>query len=261
MSLSELQLPTLTHVVHAAADSTNASRLTPLERYDQIVTGTREVLDLAVRCGAQRFLLVSSGAVYGRQPHDLLRIPETYGGIADPLDVSSAYSVGKRAAEHLCRLYADRYGIEVVIARCFAFVGEDLPTDAHFAIGNFIRDALRSDAIVVRGSGQSVRSYLHQSDLVDWLLALLWHGKPDEAYNVGSDAEISIRELANLVRDIVSPHKPVQVLGSSQADTGPNRYIPEIDKIKRDLGVCVTFTLEKAIETTVDALIHPKDQS
>ena len=240
----------LTHVVHAAADSTHGDRLSPLERYDQIVTGTRNMLDFAVKCGAKRFLYISSGGVYGRQPADLDRIPEDYHGMPNPLSSANAYGVAKRAAEHLSALYAQRHGLEVVIARCFAFVGQDLPLDVHFAIGNFIRDALWRDEILVQGDGTAVRSYMDQRDLAHWLLALLEHGKPGEAYNVGSDEAISIADLAHLVRDVVSPGKLVRILGKSVGNSERNRYVPDVSKAMHEHRLAVVWNLSNAIQQT-----------
>ena len=125
------------------------------------------------------------GGVYGAQPTDLDIIPETYHGMPDPLHAANAYGVAKRQAEHLCALYADRFGIEPVIARCFAFVGEDLPLDVHFAIGNFIRDALFRDEITVNGDGSPIRSTWTRLELARWLLVMLRHGEAGRAYNVG----------------------------------------------------------------------------
>ena len=68
---------------------------------DTIVAGTRRTLEFARHCGAARFLLTSSGAVYGRQPPELTHVPEDYAGRAGPDGPASAYGEGKRLAEHL----------------------------------------------------------------------------------------------------------------------------------------------------------------
>ena len=242
-----------THVLHAAADSTDASGLTPLQRYDQVVVGTRNVLEFAVATGARRFLLTSSGGVYGSQPPEVLAIPETYLGMPDPLNLNSVYGIAKRQAEHLCTLYRHQYGLATVIARCFAFVGPDLPLNAHFAIGNFIRDALQKEVVTVGGDGTPIRTYLFQDDLAEWLLTLLSEGKPGEAYNVGSDELVSIAELAYLVRDILSPGKEVRILGSSSADQVRNRYVPDIRKARGELNLMVNVALGEAIRRTGQA--------
>jgi UDP-glucuronate decarboxylase len=137
-----------------------------------------------------------------------------------------------------------------VIARCFAFVGRDLPLDVHFAIGNFIRDALYAQEIVVSGDGSAVRSYMDQRDLATWLLALLERGQAGQAYNVGSDDEISIRELANLVREVLAPTKPVKIAGNAAAGNFRSRYVPSIDKAQRELRLRLTFPLREALLET-----------
>lgn len=239
------------HVLHAAADSTVGPQMPLLNRFDQIVTGTRNVLDFAVSVQAKRFLLTSSGGAYGGQPPGLDVIPETYNGMPDPMVAANSYSIAKRQAEHLCALYADNTGLEVVVARCFAFVGRDLPLDAHFAIGNFIRDALHGNEIVVNGDGSPVRSYLDQDDLAHWLLTLLARGHSSEAYNVGSDEAITIAELAELVRRLLAPESAVSLLRSPNADApNRNRYLPSISKAKAELGLSVVTSLEEAILKT-----------
>jgi dTDP-glucose 4,6-dehydratase len=237
-------------VLHAATDSTIGPSLTPLQRYDQIVEGTRNILDLAVTTGARRFLLTSSGAIYGPQPPDLAAIPEDWPGSPPLAEPSTAYGQAKRAAEHLCALVGEQHGLETVVARCFAFVGPDLPLHVHFAIGNFIRDALTADAITVSGDGTPLRTYLDQSDLAHWLLTLLEHGRPGQAYNVGSDEVISIAALAHLVRDILAPHKPVHILGQPNPGAARNRYVPDISKVLRELGLSVHVHLAESIRRT-----------
>ena len=188
------------HVIHAAtAASALLNAEAPLTMVDTIVAGTRRTLDFARRCGARKFLLTSSGAVYGQQPAGIDHVGEEYLGGPDPLVPASAYGEGKRLAEHLCCLYARCYGMEVKISRGFAFVGPYLPLDAHFAVGNFIRDALAEGPVMVGGDGSPLRSYLYAADLAVWLWKILFHGISCRAYNTGSDREISIAELARTV--------------------------------------------------------------
>lgn len=239
-----------THVFHAAADSTHGPKLRPLDRYRQIVEGTRNLLDFTVATGARRFLLTSSGAVYGPQPPDLPALPEDFAGSPALANPANAYGLGKRAAEHLCALYQDAHGLETVIARCFAFVGPDLPLNVHFAIGNFIRDALNAEAITVAGDGTPLRTYLDQTDLAHWLLTLLAQGRAGQAYNLGSDEVVSIAELAHLVRDLLAPDKPVRILGRAADNAGRNRYVPDIRKAQQELGLSVTIPLAEAIRRT-----------
>jgi len=243
---------TVNAVLHAATDSTDAAAMSAIEKLDQIVEGTRNVLQLAVRMQARRFLLTSSGGVYGAQPTDMRRIPESYCGIPDPLQAISTYGIGKRVAEHLCFLYAKDFGLETVVARCFAFVGQDLPLDAHFAIGNFIRDGLQSPTINVGGDGTPVRSYLDQRDLSRWLLALLKRGRSGQAYNVGSDVAITIRDLAHLVQDTLAPHKEVRIMDATDGQSHRNLYVPDITKAVTELGLRVSIPLREAIANAAE---------
>jgi UDP-glucuronate decarboxylase len=241
-----------THVLHAATDSTLGPTLTPLQRFNQIVDGTRHILDLAVATGATRFLLTSSGGIYGPQPADLEALPEDWSG-SPALEVpANAYCHAKRAAEHLCTLYRDAYGLQTVIARCFAFVGPDLPRDAHFAAGNFIRDALERDAITIAGDGTPLRTYLDQRDLARWLWLLLLEGLDGETFNVGSDRVISISDLAHLVRDLLAPTKTVIALSQADQKASRNRYIPSVSRIMKAHGLVPQYSLEEAILSCLD---------
>lgn len=234
-------------ILHAATESTIGPTFPALKRYDAIVNGTRNILDYAVKNKVKRILLTSSGGVYGPQPATIKKVPESYLGIPDPLDPMSAYSMGKRAAEHLCSLYSDRFGVESVIARCFSFVGKDLPLNAHFAIGNFIHDALYSDQINVAGDGTPVRSYMNQADLAEWLFCILDRGIAGRAYNVGSNEQISVGDLAYLVRDILSPDKSVVFKRKNDVYQGRNIYIPDLESAKNDLKLEVQISLIESI--------------
>ena len=248
-----------THVLHGATDSTTGPQLTPLHRFNQILYGTALILELAVATGAKRFLMTSSGGIYGPQPPELDCIPETWLG-CPPIDqVSSAYSQAKRAAEHLCTLYQDKYGLDTIIARCFSFVGPDLPLNVHFAIGNFIRDALFSNSITVAGDGTPLRSYLDQHDLAHWLWTLLENGHKGNIYNVGSDQAISIADLAYLVRDLIAPEKQVHIIGKADPLSIRNRYIPDINKIQNMHNLRITISLKDSISRTANSHLYSKN--
>jgi dTDP-glucose 4,6-dehydratase len=137
----------------------------------------------------------------------------------------------------------------VTIARCFAFVGAHLPLDAHFAIGNFIRDGLAGGPIRVRGDGSPVRSYLYAADLAVWLLTLAVRGRAGEAYNVGSEREITIAQLAARVAAELDPRIAVEIRANGEASRA-DRYVPSTRKIREELGVQETVDLGDAIRRT-----------
>jgi nucleoside-diphosphate-sugar epimerase len=240
------------HVIHAATDATPA--LSPRDRllvFDTIVDGTRRTLEFARRARARRFLLTSTGAVYGRQPAELTHVPEEYAGGPDPADPAQAGAEAKRMAEMLCAMYADA-NLQPTIARCFAFVGPYLPLDAHFAIGNFIRDALQGGPIRVAGDGTPYRSYLYASDLAIWLWTILLRGQSMRPYNVGSEAEISISALAHLVARRVVGDSAIRVAGTATPGAAAARYVPSTERARSELGLQMTIDLERALTRTVD---------
>lgn len=234
------------YVIHGA--TTSGGPVEPLEMLETIIDGTRRTLDFAGAHGTRKFLFLSSGAVYGRQPPELSHIPEDFSGGPDPLDPNSAYGEGKRAGELLCVLKARAAGFEVKIARCFAFLGPHLPLDAHFAAGNFIRDAIAGGLIVVKGDGKSVRSYLYASDLAVWLWTILFKGKASEAYNVGSDEALSVAELAWSIGDIT--RLAVDITGSNPCGKAGS-YVPSVALASQTLGLRQCVITRKAVERSI----------
>jgi len=237
------------YVIHASTDVVAPTDAVDL--FSSCVDGTRRVLDFARQARCTDFLLVSSGAVYGRQPDDMETIPETYAGAPDIRNIRSAYGEGKRCSEWLTNAYGELYAFNVKIARCFAFVGPHLPLDKHFAIGNFIFDTLADKEIVIQGDGTAYRSYLYAADLAVWLWTILIRGVAGVVYNVGGDEAISIAGLAQRVTQLAGSHHEVKVMTPHDPANKPDRYIPDVNKAALDLGLTCEISLDEAIHRTL----------
>jgi nucleoside-diphosphate-sugar epimerase len=243
------------HVIHGATDSdAKLQQEQPLLILDSVVQGTRRTLELARKSGARKFLLTSSGAVYGRQPPELTHVPETYTGGPDLSDWRVGYSEGKRMAELLSILYHRTYGFETKIARCFAFVGPHLPLDRAFGIGNFLRDGLAGGPIELKGDGTPYRSYLYAADLAIWLWKILFRGAPATPYNVGSGDAVTMKEVAEAVAEAFDPRPGVIIRGTRVPGKPAERYVPDITLANTQLRLNATVSLSDAIRRTVEWL-------
>lgn len=239
-------------VIHAATDASAQLNVEdPLLMADTIVEGTRRTLEFSRAAGAKRVLMLSSGGVYGKFMPGVTHVAEDSLGGPDPLDLWYTYSESKRMAELLCAIYARQFGLGIPIARIFALVGPRLPLDAHFAAGNFMRDALAGGPIRVAGDGTAVRSYLYAADLVIWLLAILARGRSGRAYNVGSDHAVSIKELAELVASVSPGLPPVEVAGRADASNPVSHYVPDVSRARTELGLEVKTPLAQALSRTL----------
>ncbi len=234
-------------IVHAATDV--ATHASPEDVFLTCVDGTRRVLTLARQCGAEKLLLVSSGAVYGPIPSAMKHVPESHTGGPDPLQRNSAYGEGKRAAEWLVAQAGGNL-LEVKIARVFAVVGPHLPLDKHFAIGNFLQAAIAGEAIVIQGDGTPYRSYLYAADMAAWLWAVLLRGNSGRAYNVGSEEGISIESLAHCVCATLDKPPNINVLQQAKPGSAGTHYVPDTSRARTDLGLPLALSLHDAILRT-----------
>jgi nucleoside-diphosphate-sugar epimerase len=249
------ELPFADYIIHAAASTDVRNyNLAPLKERSNIIRGTLNYCELAKKFNQKsKIVYISSGAVYGTQPYDLEKIPEDF----DFLDVEQLpeskrdYAYAKRNSEKAINDLGN-YGMDVSIARCFAFLGPWLPLDQHFAIGNFINDGLNCRPIKVNTNKKVYRSYMHADDLVDWLMTILVNSNSEcPIFNVGSDEEISIHDLAFKISKIFN--QEVLVCDPTQANS-EERYIPSIHKARSTLNLYLKYDLDTSLKNTIRAL-------
>lgn len=240
------------YIIHAAASlSFPRDGHDALEIFDIIVEGTRHVLEFAGKCKVKKLLLTSSGGIYGRQSQQTTHIREDYSGAPDALDWRSAYSEGKRVAELLTVLKARQYGFEAKISRCFTFVGPYQRLDVQWAIVNFIRDGFKGGPMIVKGDGTAIRSYLYAADLMIFLWTIFFRGESCLPYNVGSEKEINIRSLAELVSSVFGIKKDIVISKKPDIKTPVDRYVPSTKRAQKKLNLKQLINLSDAIKKTV----------
>jgi dTDP-glucose 4,6-dehydratase len=234
------------HIIHGAADTgDNRDGASLLKCFETLLTGTARVIDMA-GSGCRSMLLLSSGAIYGPCAAGKTCFAESEAGGPDPAQPKSAYAEGKRAAEFLAAIAASR-GVPIRIARCFAFVGAHMPFSKHFAMGNFIADAVEGREIRVKSDGRPLRSYLYMTDLVVALLMILCNGEVGQPYNVGSETGITIAELAHCVNKVIGG-RGVRIEGDPTR--WGDHYVPDTRRIQDDLHFRQEVDIETAIART-----------
>lgn len=241
------------HVIIHAAGSPDPQVVArnPLDAVDTIVDGTRFVLELAARTNVERFLFISSGAVYGEQPADISRVAEDYMGAPDVTKSRSSYGEAKRYAEAVCSLYRDSLGVPVRVARPFTFAGPYQSRQGSFAISEFVRCSLAGEPIRIQGDGTALRSYCYAADLAAALWKITLDSNSGSVFNVGSESEISIADLARLVVEMSGADVPV-VIASPRIAPGPTaRYIPDTTQLRQRLGLHMKYDLRSAVERTL----------
>jgi UDP-glucuronate decarboxylase len=248
-------------IIHAATPaSAQLNNNNPKDMFDVIVQGMENVIEFASRHPKlPTVLFTSSGAVYDGVGDLNENIEES--SIITPNSVGSpsAYSEGKRSAELMLKEASDAGICKGIIARLFAFSGKNLPRDRHFAIGNFVEDAVTKKKIIIRGDGSSIRSYLDQWDMAQWMLTIANHGDPSHIYHVGSERAISIVNLATLISQryelITGEIVPIEILGQSSPLDGVSRYVPSTAQTRKELGLSETISLESSIDSMLEAAI------
>jgi nucleoside-diphosphate-sugar epimerase len=243
------KLPFADYVIYAAI----------LKDYKDDYLAVKNYTNLAkIHHSSSQILYVSSGAVYGEQKNKIIPFKENYLKLNKKISFKKGYkeSYAKFKLKNEKQFEKlSSFGIKVSIARCFAFVGEFLPLNSNFVIGNFIQNILKKKNINIHANYQIYRSYMHSNDLVRWLLKILGNSNTQcPIYNVGSDNKISIHEIASTLAkkydlDIDSPKLSLKKI---------DNYVPNINKAKKVLGLKINYTSLRAIIETINTLLENK---
>jgi dTDP-glucose 4,6-dehydratase len=239
-------LPKVDYVIYAAI----------LKSYKNDHKAVKNYINLAKKYHLNsKILYISSGAVYGEQPESIKGFKENYFKYHKKINFKKGYKQSyanfKLSSEKLFQKLGNE-GFKVSIARCFAFVGEFLPLNSNFVIGNLIQSILDGVSIKINANYKIFRSYMYADDLARWLLKILDNSNPQcPIYNVGSNDKISIHQVANTLAKKFNKRINFARLSSKKSDS----YVPNINKAKKILDLRIHNSSVEGIFKTINILI------
>jgi UDP-glucuronate decarboxylase len=231
----------------ACAASPPLYQLDPIHTMMTSVVGTNNLLVFAAETGA-RLLQASTSEVYGNPT--LHPQPEHYFGNVNPIGPRACYDEGKRAAETLCFDYL-RHGLaDVRVGRIFNTYGPRLRACDGRVISNMVSQALADESITIYGDGSQTRSFCYVEDLLEGLLRLAFYEEAlEHPVNIGNPQEISIAEVAELVRRLVGSDAPIIFCPLPVDD--PCRRCPDITVATRLLAWQPKIDLQDGLKRTI----------
>ncbi len=190
--------------------------------------GTRNVLELALRNNAN-LLLTSSSEVYGDP--EVFPQSEDYTGNVDPTGIRSPYEEGKRFSESLVAAYVRKHGLDAKIVRIFNTYGPGMTLGDTRVIPHFLSQIKKNEPLTVQGDGLQKRTFCYVGDLIDGFLKVLELGNPGEVYNLGSDEEITIADLAKLMLQLSGSKNKIVSVDRPSHDH--QARLPSLEKVKK----------------------------
>lgn len=212
--------------------------------------GTLHTLGLAKEKGA-RYLLASTSEAYGDplvHPQ-----PETYWGNVNPVGPRACYDEAKRFAEALTTSYRTAHGVDTAILRIFNTYGPRMRPDDGRAIPTFISQALAGESLTIQGDGSQTRSVCHVDDLVDGALRLLFSDLSGPI-NIGNPHELTILQLAELIRELTGSGSDLRFTARPQDD--PSQRRPDITRARGDLAWSPRIDVREGLLDTIAWFRH-----
>ncbi len=232
---------------HAAVVSVEQSVEDPLSTQEVNTQATVQLLEYARR-EAARVVFASSAAVYGHP--ESVPISESA-----PTNPTSPYGLTKLTAERYCRLYAELYDLDTVALRYFNVYGpRQTAGDYSGVISIFIEQARSGGPITVHGDGSQIRDFIHVDDIVRANIAAAVRGESGSVYNVGTGECISIRELAELIRDLVPSEDGIDIAHTSGRPGDIEQSRSNIEPLTTELDVEPTVKLRAGLTKLIESL-------
>jgi len=197
-----------------------------------------------------KFLYTSTSEIYGVAAE--IPTTEDYRGNVNPVGPRSCYDEAKRCGESYVIAYKMQHGLDIRIARIFNTYGPRMRSEGVYGrvVPRFIEQALSNEPITVFGSGEQTRSFCYVTDQVEGLLRLAFSGNAEgEVVNIGSEEEITIIELADMIKDVTNSASEI-VFDELPKDDPPRRN-PDISKAKNVLGWKPKVKLEEGLKRTI----------
>ena len=233
-------------VLHFASPASPIDYLRlPIQTMKVGSVGTLHALGLAKEKQA-RFLLASTSEAYGDplvHPQ-----PEDYWGNVNPVGPRGVYDEAKRFAEALTMAYRRALGVDTAIGRIFYTHGPRMRPNDGRAVPSFIRQALAGEPLTVAGDGSQTRSIIYVDDLIEGIVRLL-NSDLAGPVNLGNPHEVSILELANVIRSLCRSTSEITFVDRPVDD--PNVRRPDITIARRELGWEPTIGLEAGLQRTI----------
>lgn len=229
----------------------------PLESLMTNIRGSEVVLEMAHRY-RKKILIASTSEIYGKNSSGSLR-EDTDRVLGSPLKTRWSYSTSKAVDEILAHVYWREKGVPTIIVRLFNTVGPRQSGAYGMVIPRFIAQALAGKPLQVHGDGKQSRCFLHVKDVVGALTRLMeHHGAVGEVFNLGSQEEVTIEELAKRVIRIARSTSSIEYLPYDQAyeegyEDMPRR-VPDTSKLRGLIGFRPTMRLDEIIRSVVDSL-------
>lgn len=244
------------YIIHAAGIASPIYyRKYPLETIDVAVTGTRNMLNLAVKVKVKSFLFFSSSEIYGDPESKAIPTKESYRGNVSSIGDRACYDESKRLGETLCMTYFRQFKTPIKIVRPFNIFGPGMLFNDYRVIPSFLFSGLTNKPIRVHTDGKQTRTFCYISDAITAFFLVVLFGKDGEVYNVGNDKnEVSMNKLAKFVNNIFN-HKLKIINVSYPKDypqEEPQRRCPDITKIKKELHYNPKIDLEQGLIRTLE---------